>query len=189
MYRAAEFTAAREYFDHYLRVEPDHVISLEYRARLLRDAGEYAASVADYERLFSLIPMPDPGHYISVARMMVALPERGTDDALALLDRRMEEVGVLSQLQRYAIELERRRQHYEGAITRLETLDPRLRATPEWKVEMGELQLQAGHRSQAQSYLEAAEQQLRVVRPTVARRDLHTRLKKLLEDVKLHPEH
>ena len=104
----------------------------------MRDTGDYRASLADYEHLFELDSALSPGHYLSAAKMMVSLPERGVDDALSLLDARMEQMGVTSPLQRYAISLEVERENYVQARARLATLDQKLRATPEWKAEMAE---------------------------------------------------
>ncbi|MEH6570552.1 MAG: hypothetical protein V7709_15840, partial [Halioglobus sp.] len=41
LYRMAEFEKARSSFDAYLAAYPEHMGSLEYRARLLRDSGEF----------------------------------------------------------------------------------------------------------------------------------------------------
>lgn len=180
LYRAGDFIGARAYFDRYLEAYPQHLATLEYRARLLRDAGEYEAALDDFQQLFVLNAMPDPGHYVSAAKMMVALPEHGISGALALLDGRMAQVGVTSQLQRYAIELEQERKNYEGAIARQAALAPALRASPQWQLEMAQLQIGAGHTVQARKYLNTATAQLSTLRPTVARLELQQEIEALL---------
>ncbi len=71
---------------------------------------------------------------------------------------------AITQLQRYAIDLERQRGNYQGAITRMATLDEKLRATPQWQLEVAELLLQAGRPQEAQPYLTVAEEQLQSAR-------------------------
>ena len=51
-------------------------------------------------------------------------------------------------------------------------LDQRLRATPEWQVEMAELLLLAGRPDEALPYILVAEEQLDSLRQTGARRKL-----------------
>ena len=179
LYRRGDLEAARKQFDRYLSVHPGHRTSLEYRARLLRDAGEYELALADYQRLFSLSDELDPGYYTSAADMLAALPDYGTDEALALLDARMETIGPVTSLQRHAIGLEKGRGNYPAAISRLSMLDQRLRATPEWQVEMAELLLLAGRPDEALPYILVAEEQLGSVRQTGARRKLAAMLPEL----------
>ena len=179
LYRMAEFVEARSSFDEYLAAYPDHRGSLEYRARLLRDSGDFEAAIKDYEHLFRINPSANPGHYLSVARMMATLPGAGDDAALALLDEKMAQSGVLSQLQRYAIELERNRGNYQAAITRLGTLDEALRATPQWQVEVAELTILDGEFAQAQPLLDVAEQQLGSLRTNGARIELQAKIDSL----------
>ena len=172
LYREENFVAARGHFDSYLQAYPKHLATLVYRARLLRDAGEHAAALADFQAIFELNAMPDPGLYISAAKMMAALPDFGIAGALKLLDERMKQVGQISALQRAAIALERDRQNYEGAITRQDKLDDALHSSPEWQVEMAQLQLLAGHKVQAARYLDKANALLATGRPTAARVEL-----------------
>ncbi len=166
LYRLGKFDAARDYLSKHLEASPKHIGSLEYRARLLRDSGDFEGALRDFKALFKLNPSANPGHYLSVARMIAALPGGGQDTALAMLDERMQEVGVLSQLQRYAIEVERNRKNYPGAIHRLSTLDESLRATPGWKVEVAELSILDGRPDEARPLLDVAGQQLATVSVT-----------------------
>ncbi len=184
LYRSGELVAAREQFDTYLASHPGHRSALEYRARLLRDAGHYEAALADYRQLLASDPGLDPGYYLSTARILAALPEYGTDEALALLDGRMADIGPISSLQRYAIELEKQRGDYDAAIDRLVTLDPRLRATPEWQVEMAELLILAGRPGEALPLLTVAEEQLQSLRQTGSR----DKLRMALQDLKRRAE-
>ena len=172
LYRMGKFDDAKDYFSKHLEASPHHIGSLEYRARVLRDSGDFEGALSDFQTLFKLNRSANPGHYLSVARMVAALPGGGQDTALAMLDERMEEVGVLSQLQRYAIEVERNRNNYSEAIRRLSTLDESLRATPQWKVEVAQLMLLDRRPADARPLLDIAEQQLAGLSVNGSRRDL-----------------
>ena len=178
-YRMREFDAARGYFDTFLKHFPGHPASLEYRARLLRDAGEYEAALADFDAYFAIQKHPNPGDYVSAAKMMMGLEGRGVGSALAMLDKGIARLGVIPQLQQYAIELELERKNIARAIDRLETLEPALGESPEWKVEMGELLLLAGRPADAQQFFDEALAQLATLRRTVARQRVLEKLQKL----------
>jgi tetratricopeptide (TPR) repeat protein len=174
LYREGDYTSARTYFDRYLRAYPLHFGALDYRARLLRDSGENRLALADYTALIQRNDALDPGYYVATARLMAGLPERGVDEALALLDKRLAQLGPITPLQRYAIELERNRGNFQGAIERMAGLDQRLRATPQWQVEIAELLLLAGKSEEALPYLTLAEEQLQSGRLPVHRELLAT---------------
>jgi len=178
-YRMEKLVAAREYFDTFLSYFSGHAPSLEYRARLLRDAGEHKAALADFDAYFAMNKQPNPGHYVSAAKMLAGLEGEGMEPALAMLDQGMERLGVIPQLQHYAIQLELERKNAALAITRLETLEPSLGESPDWKVEMGELLLRAGRPAEARRFFDEALAQLKVLRTTVARQRVLEKLERL----------
>ncbi len=175
-YRRGEFDLAKAQFDTYLDAFPDHAACLEYRARLLRDMGDTGGSVADFQRVFELQLRPNPGHYVSVADMLEATGPEGVVRALAILDGGNAKLGITPQLQQRAIRLELLRGRTDLAIERLETLKPTLGDSPEWKVEMAELQLQIGNEAVARQLLQEATLQLDSLRKTPARRALRERV-------------
>lgn len=175
-YRMGDFEAARKYFDTYLRKFPDHAPCLEYRARLLRDQGAYEAAVADFKRVFTLLERPNPGHYVSVAEMISSRGEEGIAPALDILDSGNAKLGLTPQLQQYAIQLELQRNRVDLAVERMRSLQPMLGESPEWKVEMAELYIQAGQAEQASSLLNDAARQLETLRRTPARLELRKRI-------------
>lgn len=182
LYQTGDYVSARIYFDRYLYAYPLDRATLEYRARLLRDTGEDRLALADYETLIGLSDSLDPGYYLATARLMAGLPERGVADALALLDARLAQLGPVTPLQRYAIELERKRGNFQGAIERLAGLDQKLRATPQWQVEIAELLLLAGRPADALPYLMLAQEQLQSGRLPVDR-ELKATVQRLQEQV------
>jgi tetratricopeptide (TPR) repeat protein len=174
-YRMGDFPAARRHFDAWLQRFPDHAACLEYRARLLRDAGDHDGAIADFRRVFALQPRPNPGDYIAVAEMLESRGDEGVAEALDVLDQANAKLGVTPQIQRKAIALELRRKQPERAIARMRELEPTLGESPDWKVEMGELMLVAGRRDEAQVYFRRAADQLGGLRLTPARQQLMRR--------------
>lgn len=179
LYRQGDKAAARPYFDRYLQAYPEEWGALGYRARLLRDLGENRLALADYETLIRVNDALDPGYYLVTARLMASLPERGVDEALALLDQRIAQRGAISSLQRYAIELETQRGNYPAAIARMATLDEKLRASAQWQLDVAELLLQAGRAEEARSYLAVAQEQLQAGRNTSINRQLQETAQRL----------
>ena len=184
LYQTGDLVAARPYFDRYLQIYPGHQQALEYRARLLRDTGETRLALADYEYLIAHGDSPDPGYYLAAARLMAALPDRGVDEALALLDNRVQQRGSVTSLQRYAIELDRNRGNYRRAIERMAGLDSRLKATPQWQAEIAELWLLAGQPKEALPYLAVAQEQLESARVTALNRQLLAQVRRLQDQAR-----
>ena len=178
-YRMGELGAARRYFDVFLERFPEQGPALEYRARVRRDAGDHAGALEDFEAYFALQSSPNPGDYVSAAEMLAGLEGRGEPAALAMLDEGIERLGMIPQLQRPAIELEKRRGNLPAAIDRLEALRPVLGGSPDWKVDMGELQLMAGRPDQARTLFADASRQLDGLRETAARKATRERLGRL----------
>ena len=77
---------------------------------------------------------------------MAGLPDRGVDEALALLDARMAQLGPSYTPTALRDRTGKEPREFPGAIERMAGLDQRLRATPQWQVEVAELLLQAGRR-------------------------------------------
>ncbi len=181
LYRQGAYAAARPYFDRYLKAYPEQWSALGYRARLLRDIGENRLALADYESLIRLNTALNPGYYVAAARLMANEPGRGVDEALALLDARVARRGSMASLQRYAIELERNRGNYPAAIERMGMLDEKLRATPQWQLDVAELLLLEGRGEEALSYLTVAQEQLQAGRMTAVNRQLMAAAQQLQE--------
>lgn len=183
LYRLGDFAAARPYFDRYLQANPQDWSVRKYRAQLLRDMGENELALADYEVLLRMTDELDPGYYVVTARLMASVPQRGVVQALALLDERIAQRGNLAILQRAAIDLEVQRGNFPAAIARMSQLDERLRATPQWQVEIAELLLRAGRAEEARPYLDVAQEQLQSGRMTGIRRQLVERARQLRAQV------
>ena len=175
-YRKGEFEEALRHFDQYLERFPQHSACLEYRARLRRDKGDHEGAIADFLQVFELEKSPNPGHYISVARML-AEDERVLE-ALKVLDEGNSKLGLTPQLQFVAIGLEEQRNRIDRAIERLQALHPILGESADWKVQMGALQHGNNNPKQGNALLLAAKKQLGELRRTPARIALLERIAK-----------
>jgi tetratricopeptide (TPR) repeat protein len=184
LYRMNDYPAALPYFNRYLQAHPLDRGALDHRARLLRDTGENRRALADYETLLGLNDSLDSGYYIATARLMASLPDRGVDEALALLDGRVARRGAVTPLQRYAIQLEKNRGNYRQAIERMAEFDPSLKATPEWQVEVAELLLLDARPAEALPYLAVAQEQLASGQTTALRRELLASVQRLQEEAR-----
>jgi tetratricopeptide (TPR) repeat protein len=180
-YRTGEFAAARAALTRCLARFPAHALALDYRARAAREAGDARAALADFEALFALVQGVNPGHYVSAADLLLALPGEGSHAALALLDRGMRKLGVIPQLQQRAIALERERGALDAALRRHDTLAEQFARSPEWRVTRAELLFALSRAAEARSELSAATAALAELRATPARAELAAKLARLAQ--------
>ena len=177
-YRTGDYELATSQMNRYLERFPDYPPAYDYLARIARDAGDYDRAIAYLEDYLRLQDSPSPGHYLSAARM---LAETGRyPQALFILDQGLATLGVVPQLQRYAISLELARGEPELAIARLQTLRQMLRESPEWKLDMAELLLLVDRGEEGVALAVAAQAELDGLRPTPARLALQQRAGQLI---------
>ncbi|MEN8822638.1 MAG: tetratricopeptide repeat protein [Abyssibacter sp.] len=180
MYRLGQFDQALPLFDRFIAARPGHANARLYRARVLRDAGQYHAALRDYLAYFEITPNAEPGDYQMAARLMVMLSafpggQYTPDDALALLDQRRSSVGHAPQLQRYAIEIESGRCNSTAAIERLHALHPNAKRAPRWHLQLAEQSLLAHSPHAANAALTQAARLLDQRRPTASKTRLQRR--------------
>lgn len=179
LYRLGRFADAIKQLDVFIGEFPRHAEAMHYRVRVHRDAGNTIAAIADYKTLFTLANDIDPGHYVAAAKLMIADNPARLDEALALIDQRITQVGAIPQLQQYAIQLDRQRCHSSAVIERLLTLDERTKLSAAWHVDMAEQWYFSGLPTKAQAHRTMAMELLAKSRPTPAAKKLHDRLSQL----------
>lgn len=166
-YRMGEFDPAKKYFRAYLAQFGNFPPAYDYLARIAREQGDTDEAIANLEVYFSLQERPSPGLFLAAAQM---LEESGRyEQALYFLDQGLAALGVIPQLQRYAVSLELAREMPALALERMETLRHVLRDSPGWKLEMAQLLLQLGRPADVNSLAQQAQLQLDALRPTPAR--------------------
>ena len=178
-YRMGDFERATDYFNQYLEQFPEAAHAFEYRAWAARDTGDYPLAIADLNSYFELLETPHPGNYIAAANMLHDMQQ--TQQALQLLDKGMEKIGLTPQLQRRAIELELERDQVSNAIARHDSLRSTLNENPLWKLQMAELLLQDNRNEEARKMAQQAETELLALRPTPARLQQLQRSRQLLK--------
>ncbi|WP_182169504.1 tetratricopeptide repeat protein [Sediminihaliea albiluteola] len=171
-YRMGELEQALRHFDAFLAQAPKSYPSYEYRARVKRDMGDYHGAIADLTQYFRLNDSPNPGHYVSAADMLLELEANGPESALQLLDEGLEKIGVVPQLQRKAIAIERARGRKDLALERLQTLESVLSSSPSWQLDMAELLIDSKRHGEAANLLKTAQAKLEKLRSTPARIEL-----------------
>ena len=171
LYESREFEDAIELFSQVLEADPGSFWSFYYRAQSAAALGQLDGAIADYRSLLAMRSDLSPGYYLTMADWLVADGKEGIEEAISLLDQRMEEVGASSVLLQRSIELEVTRGNIPAAIDRTALFDPRLKATPEWKTRLAELLFQQGRYPEAAAYLQVAREQILDMKPTPARRE------------------
>lgn len=182
-YRKGDYPRSRLMLSNWLIHHPGHSEALLYRARAARADGDAEAAAADYRSYFADTPAPNPGDYLAAARLLASESGSGLDSALALLDQGMSRLGIIPQLQRYAVELEIERADPEAALRRWRDLRPALGASPDWKVRMAELLMLAGRAAQAAGALQEAREQLHALKRTPSRQRLLEQIDQLASPV------
>jgi len=176
-YRKGDRGIAARLVDKHISRFPNDPGGYEHRALIAREDGNHAQALADLRAYFGLRERPNPGLYVSAARMLQQ--DGRTDDAIAVLDLGLEQLGTIPQLQRYAIELELEQSQLEAAIARMESLRTPLRESASWKLDMADLLLAAGREGEAATLLLEAREQLQSQRATPARKTLDDRAETL----------
>lgn len=176
-YRKGDRATAARLVDKHISRFPNDPGGYEHRALIARAEGNHAQALADLRTYFTLRERPNPGLYVSAARMLQQ--DGQTSDAIAVLDLGLEQLGTIPQLQRYAIELELERSQPEAAIVRMQSLRGPLKDSANWKLDMADLLLAAGRNSEAATLLLEAREQLQSQRATPARKALEDRAETL----------
>ncbi len=178
-HRMGKLALAKARLDEFLERFPRHTRAREQRARVHADLGDVAAAVADYEEVFATTPRPNPGLYIAAAKLLSSGENADVDRALGILDRGIDKLGMIPQLQQFAIELEGAHGRFERALERLASLESVVGDGPEWRVQMAELSARLEREKEARRHLDLASVQLSHLRGTPARRDLSRRINAL----------
>jgi len=173
-FRQGQLDEAKSEFDRFLARFPNHASALEQRARLHAKRGDAIAAVSDYDRFFVVTARPNPGSFLSAAKLFA--DDEDSALALEMLDRGIERLGVIPQLQQYAIVLELQADRPDQALARLGTLEAVMGEAPEWHAQMAELLIRMDRPRLAREHLSNATKALGEMRETPARMRLASRI-------------
>ena len=178
LYRDCGWRAkARAAVERLLSARSDHAEGLFLRARLRVEDGEFEAGARDYARAIAAVGTPRPEHYLERAASLLRSGERGSvraighaiGRAIECIDAGVARLGSIPSLELAAVALELRAERYEAALARLDRVARRSPRKERWLVERGEVLLAAGRHSEAVACFEAAEEEIRRLRPSKRR--------------------
>lgn len=144
---------AKLVLDRFLTQQPNHFDAVLTRARVLAKLGSTPAAINDFTR--AIAQSPDPELYLERAHL-IAGDEKRIDEALSGLDEGIRRLGPIVTLQLPAIDLELRRQNYEGALSRLDLIAAQSDRKEAWLVRRGEILKLAGRDEEARAAFNAA---------------------------------
>ena len=163
----------------YLRKRPNHVQARMLRAKIHAALGHVEQSVSDFDHAIRLAPVPNPELYVSRATTLLALDKQLTNRVLQGLDDGLAKLGSVPSLQMKALEIESKRNHFDNALQRVDSLLDSLPGNKDsWLVTKAELLLKAGQEHEAQTLLRDILSQLQAL-PSHTKNT--RRVKKLLQ--------
>lgn len=169
-YRRGEYQKALGYINTYIDAYPKYPPAFLLRARTASEAEQFDIAIESYHTYFSLTPDPQPGEYLAAARLLASTKSAGIDNALVLLDMAISKLGLNPQLQRYAMQLELRRDDTDRALDRWYSLKDQLGGTPEWGITLARVLILADSIDEARLAVQAVKEQLISLRQTPARK-------------------
>ena len=186
-YRRGDQQKALGYIETYIGAYPNYPPAFLLRARVAGEAKQFDLANESYDTYFGLSPDPQPGEYLAAARLLASTKPAGINSALALLDMAISKLGLNPQLQRYAMQLELRRDDTEGALDRWYSLEDQLGKTPEWGITLARLLILADNVDEARRVVQMVKGRLVHFRQTPARKvagETIARLERQLKEVR-----
>lgn len=135
-------SAAAAAATRHLAHDADHNEALLIRGRATAQIGKRRDGAADLTR--ALARQPNPDVYLERAAMMSVDPA-DLEEALGGLDEGIRRLGHLVTLELAAIDLERRLQHYDSALARVDRMAASTPRNEQWLARRGSL-LEDAHR-------------------------------------------
>lgn len=177
--------SAQVALDRFLAQSTNHVEALVARARTLVKLNQPVPAARDYGRALAFATEPRPDLYIERALALSAGDKPALAEALQGLDEGIRKLGPLITLQLYAIDLEVRLKHADGALARLDQVMAQSPRKEAWLARRGEILQEAGRAVEAKAAFEASLKAIASL-PTARRHvpameDLEKRLRSALE--------
>ncbi|HEX2749306.1 MAG TPA: hypothetical protein VHM91_14960 [Verrucomicrobiales bacterium] len=121
---------AREALDRFLTRYPGDVPALLFRARALSALSETDAALNDYRAALRLSAAPEPDLFQEAAAALASA--RHPDEALAVLDRGIQSLGLIPSLAQRALDVELSLKRYDAALARVETMQHAAPRPEQW---------------------------------------------------------
>jgi predicted Zn-dependent protease len=153
LFESGRFQRSKLVLDRFLSQQPNHFEGLATRARVLAKLESTAEAIKDFTQ--AIAQSSEPELYLERAETTVRDGKR-LAEALSGLDEGIKRLGPIVTLQLPAIELELRRQNYEGALSRLDLIAAQSERKETWLVRRGEILRLAGRDEEARAAFNAA---------------------------------
>lgn len=155
LFESHRLQQARFVLDRFLRRQPDHAEGLVTRARVLAKTGARVKAAQDFTQAIALAQPPEPELYLERAQVL-AEDARHVEEALQGLEEGINRLGPIVSLQLLAMDLELRRNNYDGALTRLDKIAAQSERKEMWLVRRGEILRSAGRIDEARASFNTA---------------------------------
>ena len=146
---SGQFGEAKAALDRFLSKEPKHAGALITRARTLAQMNQPLAAADDFTKGIAQSSKVEPGFYTERARALAAAGKGKLKEALEGLDEGMKRLGPLITLQSLAIDLELKRDNYNGALARVDQVVAMLPRKDAWLARRAQILEQAGRHAEA----------------------------------------
>jgi predicted Zn-dependent protease len=153
LFESGRLQRSKLVLDRFLSQQPNHFEGLTTRARVFAKLGSTVDAIKDFTG--AIAQSPEPELYLERAETTVRDGKR-LDEALSGLDEGIKRLGPIVTLQLPAIELELRRQNYEGALSRLDLVAAQSERKETWLVRRGEILRLTGRDEEARAAFNAA---------------------------------
>ena len=153
LFESRRFQQARFVLDRFLRHQPESIEGWVTRARVHAAIGTRVEATRDFTQAIALTATPDPELYLERAHV---LANDNLEEALRGLDEGIKRVGPVVTLHLAAIDLELRRKHFDGALSRLDIIIAQSERKETWLVRRGEILRSAGRIEEARATFKSA---------------------------------
>ena len=180
------YKKALKHLDRALAKQSDNIRGLDARAKIFHLLGRPLSAAADYQRAIDSFQQPKnplPEYYFERARALEAAGVDYIGAALQTLDAGISMLGNLRVLEDYAVELERKRGHYDAALLRLDRVINRSARKEALLMKRGEILMEAGRTLEAEDDFTAAREAIHAL--PQHRRHTHA-IKNIQADINRH---
>ncbi len=176
-YHTGDYLKAQASFQVYLSRYPRYAPAYFLLARSARELSQFEFAIESYLKYLEISSRPQPSEYVEAAQAFVTIGN--VRQALQVLDKGIKQLGLNPQLQRYAMELEVKRNEPHLALDRWYSLEDQLGKTPRWTMTLGTLLISINRVEEARLALRKAKDQLSKRKSTAAMQVLQRELNRL----------
>jgi predicted Zn-dependent protease len=178
-FHTGAYRKALDFIDQYIDSNPDYAPAFLMKARIAEASQQKDIAIKSYGTYFEKTANPHPGDYLASAQLLSSTGTSGIARAIDVLDAGINEIGLIPQLQRYAMKLELDRGEQEKAINRWHSLKQQLGASPRYKITLAQLLILTHKITEARQMTKAVRDQLSRLKKTPANDALARKLSEL----------